>query len=101
MRGARQAEATQGFTKNACCRPACRVRGPVVSHRVGIHHHCRVGLVDRIGDRRTADVVVVAGAREAPGITGIRTGARVRRVAHVNSSDCRPRLAVHTGNRRD
>src|SRR5439155_1635370 len=62
-------------------------------------HDRRGGLGDAIGDRRGGDVVVVGGAREAPGVAGERAGIRVRRVAHVDGADGGPRLAVHTGDR--
>ena len=47
------------------------------------------------------DVVVVGGAREAPGVAGVRAGVGVRRVAHIDGADGGPRLAVHAGDRRD
>ena len=62
-------------------------------------HDRRIGLADRIGNRLGSDVVVVGGAREAPGVSRIGAGARMRRVAHVHGAHGGPRLAVHTGDR--
>ena len=50
---------------------------------------------------RTAGVVVVAAAREAPRVGRVVAGVGVRRVTHVHGADGRPRLAVHSGNRGD
>src|ERR1019366_8802162 len=69
-------------------------------HRVGGNHDGRGGLVDRVGDRRTADAVIV-GAAEAPGVAGVRARVSVRRVAYVDAADGGPRLAVDAGDRRD
>ena len=55
----------------------------------------------RVGDRRAGDVVVVGSAGEAPRIAGVGAGVGVRRVGHVDRADRGPRLAVHTGDRRD
>ena len=77
-----------------------RVRAAVIRHGVRRDHDRRVGLVDRVGDRRAGDVVVVRGPREAPGVARIRAGIRVSRVAHVHRADGRPRLAVHAIDRR-
>ena len=46
----------------------------------------------------SADVVVVASAREAPGIAGVRASVRVRR-AQCHGADCGPGLAVDAGDR--
>ena len=54
-----------------------------------------------VGDRRAGDVVVVGVPVKLQGVAGVGAGVGVRRVAHVNRADRGPRLAVHTGDRRD
>ena len=75
------------------------MRQAVVRHGVRRDHHRGVRPVNGIGDRRAGDVVVVGGAREAPGVAGVRAGGRVRGVAHVDGADGGPRLAVHPSDR--
>ena len=57
----------------------------VIGHRVGRHHHRRRRLVDRVGDRRVPDVVVVRSPCEVPGVSRIRARVGVRRIADVHS----------------
>ena len=60
-----------------------RMRMAVVGDHVGRHDDSCIRLVDHVGDGSCADVVVVRPAREAPGVSRVRTRARMRRIAQV------------------
>ena len=67
---------------------------------VGRNHYRRVGPVDVIINR-SALVVVVGSAGEAPRIIVVRPGVGVCRSGHVNRAHRGSGLPIHTGNRRD
>ena len=80
-----------------------RVRKPGVGRGgagVGRNHYRRVGPVDVIINR-SALVVVVGSACEAPRITVVGPGVGVYRSGHVNRAHRGSGLPIHTGNRRD
>src|SRR5205085_1797467 len=56
-----------------------------------------VGLADRVADGGGGDVVVIGRAGEAPTVSAVGAGVRVRGVAHVHCADRGSRLAVHAG----
>src|SRR5712691_12935918 len=77
------------------------MREAIVSAAIAVYHDHSNGLFDAIRDRRVSDVVVVGGAGEEPVVAGIRAGAGVDRVAHIDSPDGGTGLAVHSGDRGD
>src|SRR2546429_8674722 len=75
-----------------------RVIVTIVGHIVRSDYDARIGFVGGAWSGGRWDVFVVGSTSEAPRIGRIGAGISMLRIAHVNGTDSRTRLAIHTDN---